>query len=289
VKRLSFRLCVLSLVLPQLASASIFGEENISLAALVAQSATQINQLVQTLEQAKKTYDETRKYVGMAQDAVKAFHDFQTYGNAILQQPDQALRQLLPDGAYLHDELRSPERWAKGTGELQRLVSVCLSGGGHCAEFRERVQAEQAKQAIRGTFGTSPLPNAEAEVLDTEAARALAQGTVDQGKSKVAAEQSKALMEKCLRGSGAEAVSACQAAANAAQILQVEGTAQINSQLAISNRLQALQVAAQSAEEKQRTREALQREKAVEAGIKFMRPPKIILKTEGDGPWGSQQ
>lgn len=269
------------LMQPGVAHASIFGEENGPLTALVAQGVLQLNQAAQTFEQLKQSYEEARKYAGMAQDAIEGFEEFGQLADSVFRNPENALRSAMPDAEYLARDLATPESWGRGTGELQRLVRVCL-GGGECGAFREAVTARQARESISKTFGTSPVQRDDIETVDVEAGRAISSSMSVTAKSTVASEQAAALMEKCMGGSGNEAVAACQAAANLGQLMQVEQTATLNEQIAQSNRLQALELASKNAEKKRALQEVLERQRMLEAGVHDMAPPQIRVTTPGN-------
>jgi hypothetical protein len=282
---------------PSFARASIFGEENAALTTLVAQAAVELSQMAETIAQLKQTYDETRKYVGMAEDAVQGFEDFTRWGQSVIDNPAAALDGLMPDVGYLRRQMASPKSWGKGTGELQRLVRVCLSGGGkdsggpfggvlkECAEFHQAVSARQARDSIQGTFGVGPEDRADIATVDIEAASAISGSMEKAGQATLAKEQARALLEKCTHGTDAAALQACQAAANAAQMLQAGQTARINEQLAESTRLAAVAAAQRNMQEKRAAFEAEQREAAARAGTELLAPARIKLKTAGFEVW----
>lgn len=261
-------LVLLALSVPLPVRASIFGEENIALTTLVAQSASQITQLSQTLTTLRQTYDETRKYVGMADDAIRAFEGMRQFGTAVIHQPDAAFGSLFPDAAYLRREIQSPTAWGAGTGELQRRVSLCLAGAQGCAQVYERITGQQAAAAISSTFGTLPqgVRRDDVQAIDAEAARALVASSSAEGQAAVSRAQYDALLSKCTAGD----VTSCQAAANMAQILQARGTADLNEQMALSNRLKAVELANTAAKVKAEEREALERREAVRNGFRDM-------------------
>lgn len=272
-------LLVASLVAPRPAHASMFGEENAALSALVAQGLQQISQGIQTFEQLRQTYEETRRYVSMAQDAVDGFKEFGAYADSIYRNPGQALATAFPDAESLTRELQAPQQWAQGTGELQRLIRVCLAGG-QCTSLREAVSAKQARDSISNTFGTAPVQRSDLETIDIEASRGISMSTAHTAKSQLTVEQAKALMEKCRKGTDQSALAACQAAANLGQLMQVEQTAELNSQMAEANRLQALELAEKNAAKKRALHEILERQKMLEAGSKDMAPPRFRIGDE---------
>lgn len=272
-------LVVASLVTPREARASIWGEENVSLLALVAQGLEQISQGAKQFEQLQRTYEETRRYVSMAQDAVDGFREFGAFADSIYSNPTHALATAFPDAEALTRDLRSPQSWAQGTGELQRLVRVCLSGG-DCATLRDAVTAKQVRDSISQTFGTSPIRSSSIETVDVEASRGISLSTAQTAKAQLTAEQARALMEKCRKGTDQSAIAACQAAANLGQLMQVEQTAELNAQMAEANRLKSLELADKNAEKKATLLQALERQKMLEAGSTQMAPPTFLIGEE---------
>lgn len=249
------------------------------LTTLVAQSASQLTQLSQTLTTLRQTYEETRRYVGMADDAVRTFEGMRQFGEAVIRQPDAAFGTLFPDAAYLRREIQSPTLWGQGTGELQRRVTLCLGGATGCAQVYERLSGRQARQAISDTFGTAPPGRDDIAAVDAEAARAIVGASVAEGRAEVSRAQYEALLTRCTTAGD---VTACQAAANMATILQARGTADLNEQMALSNRLKAVELANTAAKEKREAREAQQRKDAVRAGFRDMR--RDLLPTTGGVP-----
>lgn len=238
------------------------------LTTLVAQSASQLTQLSQTLTTLRQTYEETRRYVGIADDAIRTFEGMKQFGTAVIHQPDAAFGSLFPDAAYLRRELQSPTAWGAGTGELQRRVSLCLGGAQGCTQVYERLTSQQASSAISATFGTLPagVRRDDIQAIDTEAARTLVASSSAEGQAAVSRAQYDALLSKCTAGD----VTSCQAAANMAEILQARGTADLNEQMALSNRLKAVELANTAAKAKAEEREALERRDAVRNGFRDM-------------------
>ena len=273
------------LLVPSVSQASLFGEENGPLTALVAEVAEQISQGAQTIkqltdeyEQLKATYNETKKYVGMAQDAVNGFNEFRQFGDSVIKNPENALDALFPDERSLRADLVSPQNWARGTGELQRLIRVCLAGGGKCAEFHQAVTAKMASDAISQTFGTAPAGREDLVTIDIEAADAISRSTAATGAAAVTEAQARALRSKCLSGTDSEAIAACQAAGNLAALMQLEQTAVLNQQMAEANRLSALELAQRNGELKRQVRESLERDATLSSAAKGMAPPQVRFR-----------
>lgn len=279
--RLSLRPLLAALVAfllaPTPAHASLLGEENGPLIGILAQATMQVRQLTDSLAVARDTYNETRKYVGMVEDARTAFADFQRTANTLVTQPQAALDGLFPDAQYLRSELTSPERWGRGTGELQTRVSLCLNGAGneHCTSFYKALKAEEARLAIESTMGKAPAGRDDIAAVDIEAARAIAGSHNAANRAQASLPTMRALQDLCMRGTGADAMTACQAAANLAATQQLEQTALLYEQMAEANRLQAVGLAAQNAERKREVREAQARQKAISDGFRDMATMKL--------------
>lgn len=263
------------LLWPTRARADLWGADLGPLTSLVSQSAVQISQFAEAIQTASEIYEETKKYVGMAQDAVDTFQSVASWGQQVLQRPDQALDSMFPDMARIRNEIASPETWRQGTGELQRRMQVCLSGSNQCGQFYERITGQQAQQAISDTYGTAPIGRNDIMATDSEAAAAMVESSVQVGRAAVSQEKYDALLGKCTEGD----VTSCQAAANMASILEAKGIADLNTQMATSNRLHATQLAVEASREKREALEAQQRSKAVLDGWDDLGKATIMPKT----------
>lgn len=276
-------LAVLSLLLlPLSARASLFGEENGPLTTLVAQAAVQISQFAETLSQLRQTYDETKRYVGMVEDAVSGFQSFASWGQSVLKDPLSALDALNSDLGYLRRDISSPQSWAQGTGELQRRMRLCIAGSSKCTEFYEATRASQARDAIKATYGVTPRGRRDLDATDVEAAGAISGGSQHLVRAAVSKEQAEAMKKQCLTGSDAKAMQACQAAANTAQLLALQEAAATNEQLAEANRLAAIRLATEASFEKRAAAkaaiEAAQREELFKTGNRALTPSDVVLK-----------
>jgi hypothetical protein len=269
---MSIGVLIATLVSPASARADLWGADLGPLSTLVAQGVAEVGQAAETIAQLKQTYDETRKYVGMAQDAIDGFNEFRAFAESVYTKPERALESLMPDAAYLTRDLQSPQGWGQGTGELQRLVKVCLAGTGDCAAFKEAVTAKQAREAISKTFSTAPVKRDDVEAIDNEAAFAIRGSMAVTAKSTVAGEQARALMKKCAEGTDAKAMQACQSAANLGQLMQVEQTGLLNEQMAEGNRLKAVELAQENAATKRALQENVERHRLLQAGAREMAP-----------------
>ena len=284
-RRMRALVCLLlaAVLLPRSARASLWGEENAPLYTLVGQGIEELAQGLETFVTLTQTYDETRKYVGYAEDAVRLFKDFQAFGDEVLVRPQGLIEKLFPDYAHYRREPSGTGPWAEGTGELQRIIRQCLGSGAvrGCAEFQEAVTMRQARNAIERTFGTVPVADLEVNAVDYEASLAIASTSALAGRNAMTREQAKALLRHCTEGSSDGAAAACQAAAHAAAILQLQQLSGVSDAIAQSNRLQAVQLAQDNAARKREIDEALERRAAVRAGSQQLAPKRVDLRTGG--------
>ena len=119
-------LVVLVALGPGTARADLWGADLGPLGALVGQGVSELAQLAETLKTMRDTYEETKRYVGYADDAVTAFKDFSAFGTEVFTQPQQAMEGLFPDLQYFRQEASNTGPWAQGTGELRE--SGCQPG-----------------------------------------------------------------------------------------------------------------------------------------------------------------
>lgn len=273
-----------ALTLLPLRAHAVVGEENITLALLVAKAAEQVTQLRAALEVATQTYNETQRYVGMVEDARNAFTTFQRSSTALVVDPLSGVDNLFPDAHYLRSQLSTPANWARGTGALQDKVQQCINGQGpeQCASFYKELKAEQAKASIEATMGKSPAGRDDIALVDAESADAIAGAhniaNRDTGSQAALAK----LQALCARGTSPESMASCQATA---AIQQTKEMTTVNEQLAEANRLQAVGLAAQNAERKREVREAEARQQAVQDGFRDMTRTRLqVPAAEGVAP-----
>jgi hypothetical protein len=277
----SVLLVVLVALGPATARADLWGADLAPLATLVGQGVSELTQLAETLKTMRETYEETKRYVGYADDAVTAFKDFSAFGTEVFTQPQQAIDGLFPDLQYFRQEASNTGPWAQGTGELQRVIRNCLTIGSGCVEFRDSVTTSQARAALEGAFGTSPVEDLEANATDYEASVAISASSAQAGRNAVTRQRADALMKRCASGTDKDSMAACQAAAYAATIMQARSTAEVSDQLAEGNRLQAVRISQENSQRKRELRNALERRAAIHDGATRMRPPEVRSRTEG--------
>lgn len=279
---LALALCLA--LLPTPARADVFGADIPVLGAILVQAAQTAATVTQTLTTLRESYEEARRLAGYADDAYRTFQAFQDY-NAELFARDlvTSLEAAYPDVAYFRREASHAGPWARGSGELQRLVTLCLSGpAGSCARYQEALSLQQTRRALAETFGIAPEGAYDLAAVDHESAVALAAGSAQEGRSARARQVSDALMRECASlGASGRSSAACQAAGAAAQVEQLKVSADIAEQVAAGNRLQVLQLQLQGAQRKRELAEAEERRHLLLDGIEqaSRRPPRV--QTEG--------
>src|SRR5262245_54759990 len=140
------------------ARADMFGGDLPLLGGLVAQTAQTVTTLGETLATLRQSYEEAKRVAGYADDAYRAFKSFQSYSAELFAGGvGQGLETAYPDVAYFRRQASGVEPWARGSGELQRLVKLCIGGpAGSCGDFQEAINYQQAREALASTFGTAP-------------------------------------------------------------------------------------------------------------------------------------
>lgn len=281
----------------QTAYADFWGGDIPLLGMIVTNTTQQLTKVGETLGTLKRTYDETRRLAAYADDAVKTFNAFRSYSLELFRQDvTQALESSFPELSYFRRQASGTGAWAKGTGELQRLVSYCvravLSGekdGTGCAQLQETLSLQQARSAITSTFGTVPPVAGVAEVraVDHEAAVALSASSADVARNQVTRLNAKALLAQCT-GKNASSES-CQAASHAAQIEQLRQGAYLGDQMAESNKLQSMRLLQENARRKREMNEAVDRRRLLVDGAGQAAPPSVEVRTEGVNLLGGAQ
>lgn len=236
----------------------------------------------ETVGQLRRTYEETKRIAGYADDAYRTFEAFKKY-NAELFSRDalQSLELAFPDVGYFRREASGAGPWARGSGELQRLVSLCLSGAaGSCTQYREAVSFADTRRALAETFGVAPEGAHDLAAVDYESAVALAAASAQEGRSTRARQVSKLLQAQC-QGKDAAGLAACQAAGASAQVEALRAQADIAEQVATGNRLQSMQLQLQTSARKQAHAEAERRHALLLEGALQSSPQPTPVKTEG--------
>lgn len=275
------------LVCPRPAQADVFGGDVPVLTGILVQATQTVSQLNESLQTAKRAYEEARRIASYADEAAEAYRQFGEL-NAELSRGDVGglLDQAFPEAASLRDEARrlgEGGRWAEGSGELRRMVQVCLRVG-QCTQVREALSVKQTREALDTVFGPSPAALSELQAVDSEVAVAVAASTAQEGRGAVSRAYAAELMRQCQRqrqGGGNSALAACQAAAAAADIAKLESDADVGDAVSQGNRLQALQLALESQARKRDLVEAQERRDVLLEGAKHLAGPPVNVQTEG--------
>ena len=266
----------------------------------------------QQLEQARKSYQETKKIVRMGEDA------YDLAAGVITLNPSRVARSFasaFPAVQYFEMEARYPNSWLHGSGNLQALMSICFAGvksqarhgpspeqqaddgssgpsvvagspppaaggGGsqipECALVERQMDLHETQILMTSTFGLSP--EAQLAAVDEEATRAFVASQGSLQRSTITAAQVRALMQACEDTSSPPT---CQAAANAAAVAELGQAAETNSQLALMNRLQAIRIEQENAKLRREEFDSLYREDQVHKGFQQLAAPPIRLKADG--------
>lgn len=260
----------------QTARADVFGADLPLLTTLLTNSFREIAELQSALQTAQRTYEETRRVAGYAQEAYEAFQAFRNLnGEQILGSFQAAMDQAFPEIGYFRQQASGTGPWAHSTGELQRMVTMCLSGpGGSCVQAQEALRTEDVRDSLALTFGT-PL-SLDTNAADFEAAQGIASAHAQEQRNVAVRGISQDLLRACVDGASASAV-ACQAAANTASVHELVKLSEISDQISEQTRLQAVQVALKSAERKREIEEADARRRIIE-GHGLVLPPVPMVR-----------
>lgn len=275
--------------------ADMLGADIPLLTALLSQAAQNAETMVRTLDTLKKSYDEAKRVAGFAEEARQAYLAVSSYNGELFQEGfTRALESAFPDVGYFRREASHAGPWAQASGELQRLVSICLGGpSGSCRQLQEALSLQQTREALARTFGAAPTGAHDLAAIDHEAAVAIAASSAQEGRSQRATALSEALMKQCSNATDQENLAACQAAANAAQIEALRQSADTNSQLAEGNRLQALQLVQVNRARKKELADAEERRELVLESVRRASSPVPRVESDGvslipDGAGGSR-
>jgi len=221
---------------------------------------------------------------GYAEDAVNAYNYFKAYNaNLFKRDVQQSFEASYPDIGYFRREASGAGSWAYGSGELQRLLRLCLTGAsGSCRPLQEAMSVQQTRDALTATFGRAPVGADDLNAIDHESAVAIAAGSTQQGRSQRARALSDSLMQQCQGADGdRNNLAACQAAASSAQIETLKEQADIADQVAETNRLQALQLQQGNQQRKRELQEASERRALLLEGVEKAARPPVPIRTEG--------
>ncbi len=276
----------------QAAHADPLGGDIPILTGILVQATDQVTRMTETLATLRRTYEDARRVAGYADDAYQAFNQFQSFNAQLFRQDlARSLETSFPDIAYFRRQASDTGPWAKGTGELQRLITICLLGtGAGCTQIQEAISLKQAREALVTTFGAAPEGAYDLKAIDHEAAVALSSSSAQQGRSASAREVSRKLLSQCgvdafgnvvANSKDPRVLAQCQAAAASAQIVALQQTADLADQVAETNRLQAMQLAQKNQDRKRELSEAQERrEFLLEAATQAARRP-IPMETDG--------
>jgi hypothetical protein len=302
-----------ALTISSVAVASTFfipDSDTSTLVAILANGLQTLATINQQLEQARKSYQETKKIVRMGEDA------YDLAAGVITLNPSRVARSFesaFPAVQYFEMEARYPNSWMRGSGNLQALMSICFAGlksqarrapppaqqaddgpgdpsavagsptpagGGsqipECALVERQMDLHETQLLMTSTFGLSP--EAQLAAVDEEATRAFVASQGSLQRSTITAAQVRALMQAC-EDTGSPP--SCQAAANAAAVAQLGQAAETNSQLALMNRLQAIRIEQENAKLRREEFDSLYREDQVHRGFQQLAAPAIRLKADG--------
>lgn len=247
-------------LLPASARASVFGEENATLAAILLQATQTLDAINKQLSTAKKTYEEIRRYASYADEAAQAFKAARHF-NFQAQSFEALAGVAFPDAVAIERDATRQGFW-RSTGELSRLTRYCLDDRianpqaktfQRCIELEDALTAAKARSNLENAFG-GPARTASQKAVDDTAATAMATSHSHQQAAALTHVAATSLAQQCTQGSSA---TECQAAANAASIAQLAEASRTNDQLAEANRLQALRLTQENERRKAET-EALE-------------------------------
>jgi hypothetical protein len=273
-------ICASLIAMP--ARADLFGADIPLLGGLVTQTVQSVQHLAETVSTLRKSYEEAKRLAGYADDAYRSFEHFKDYtAEMFVRDAVLGFETAYPDISYFRREASGAGPWAQGSGELQRLVRLCVGGAdAACGEFREAVSYRQTRDALEETFGPAPPGAYDLTAVDHESAAALAAGSAQEGKSEKARLVSDALRRHC-NGLGASSLAACQAAAATAEIEALKLHADTADQIAAGNRIMAMQLQLHNQARKRELNEAEERRRVLlESAQQALKRP---VPVEADG------
>lgn len=265
--------------------ADFWGGDLPLLTGIFASVADGIAKASETLSTLRKTYDETKRVVGFAEDAADAYQRFSQYNSKMFAADVTAtFDSAFPDLAYLRRESSRTGPWTQATGELQRLLLLCLTGPkGSCEQVQEVMTYQDTRNALAKTFGAAPVNAYSMLAVDHEAAQAIRAGQSQTGRSARERGMSATWMKSCedSDSSDKDNLAACQAAAGSAQIESLRATADVADQVAEGNRLSALQLEQRNEDRKRDLLEATERHQVLLDGLHEL--PAAPARVHADG------
>ena len=274
-------LCIVLLV-PSMARASVFGEENAVLAEIAATLGTELSTVTDGLKKAKEYYGDFKEYAGYARQAYDTFEGARNFNLSTLTS-GELLDDAFPDASRIRRDVQRGDFWSADPG-MNRMARLCFSEildnksvGSRCHDFEGRADASEVRESLSQTFGPTLTPSGKA-ARDT-AAEAIAVAHNYQSRAAASRELIKPDLDRTC--ATATDPSACQLAANAAQIHAISQLADINDQLAEANRLAAIRLE-QENERRGREQQAaqLQEQLAVQSARQAFRAPIRVVTSD---------
>jgi len=137
-----------------------------SLVDILVTSMKQLNTLNEELGTVRKTYSETKKLAGFAEDAVAAFKGL---ARADMSGSLQLLEDAVPNLRFFDREAHHLNSWTQGRGELKALVRACVRA--RQMQIATEADADQAQENWATTPGT-PYPTGSDQTAGSVGARA---------------------------------------------------------------------------------------------------------------------
>src|SRR5690349_20825566 len=173
---------------PASARADLVGADVPVLSGILVQATQTVMSVNESLRTARESYEEFRRLAGYADEASRAYQEFSQLNARMFSGDLQgAFDSAFPELAAIRadaERLSSGGRWAQGTGELRRLVHVCLQVG-QCAEVRAALSFQQTREALSAMFGTAPEALRGLRAADDEAAVSIAASTAQEGRGAI--------------------------------------------------------------------------------------------------------
>lgn len=279
------------------AHASMFGEENATLGSILAAAIVQIDNMVEALSTARKTYDSIKTVAGYAQDAYDTYQALRTF-NLTAASADDILASTFPDIAYFRGEVSGGGPWLHGNGSLRRAIRTCLmdqadayraaqEGRAHrpvCVELDDVLTAGEVRRNLSSLYGpVLPSYDARAQLaVDGIAAGAISGSMAAAAKGRVSQANAKAMMAACT----GDNPDACRTEAQVAQIQSLNSLGQVNEQLAKQNELAAMRLAQENAKRKREVLEQIEQRQIVVDGMKAASKTQTQIKVEGYNIFG---
>lgn len=141
--------------------------DSASMIELLVTSMKQLNALNEQLGTMRKTYSETKKLAGYAEDAVAAFRGL---ANTDLSGTVQLLEDAVPNLRYFDREAHHLNSWTEGRGELRVLIRSCIRA--RQGQIEAKAKDEQAQERWAVNSNGSRYPAAEDRAATAAGVRA---------------------------------------------------------------------------------------------------------------------